>query len=157
MKISLNKMCVYTAVSFLTLFLASSCAQQTGVTDAPHRTTVSSMQKARVVNSYPIRMTKNSGVGAMLAGLGGSAIGYKNVGSGTGQYLGGMAGQMLGALGGRAAESKVRETSAQEVTVTYNNQTHTLISKDLPPLKSGDSVMAYTNAYGKPLRIGLIK
>lgn len=141
------------ALSVACLFLATSCAQQTSVTDAPHRTNASSMQMATVVSSYPIRVTKNSGVGAMAGGLGGSAVGYKNIGSGTGSIVGSMLGSMVGGFTGRAAESKVRETAAQEVTIKMNNQTHTLISKNLPPLKSGDSVMAYTNVYGKPLSI----
>lgn len=143
-------------LSVIILFI-SSCIQQTSVVDAPHRTSESGMQKAVVMSSYPIRMTKNSGIGGMLAGLGGSAIGYKHLGSGAGQYLGGVAGQILGAYGGNTAESKIREIGAQEVTVKMNNEEHTLISKNLPQLKSGDSVMAYTNAYGKPIRIGLIK
>ncbi len=141
------------SVAIAIMFLASSCAQQSSVTHAPHRTEASSMQVATVVSSYPVRVTKNSGVGAMAAGLGGSAVGYKNVGSGTGRIVGSMLGSIVGGITGRAAESKIRETAAQEVTIKLNNQTHTLISKNLPLLKSGDSVMAYTNVYGKPLSI----
>ncbi|MGJ8657965.1 MAG: hypothetical protein ACSHX6_16070 [Akkermansiaceae bacterium] len=115
------------------------------------------MQMATVVSSYPIRVTKNSGVGGFAGSLGGAAVGYKNIGSGTGSIVGGIAGQLVGAFSGRALESKVRETSAQEVTIRMNNQTHTLISKNLPPLTKGDTVMAFTNVYGQPLSIKAVR
>ena len=143
----------HTGAALMITLLVSSCAQQSSVTSAPHRTQASSMQMATVVSSYPIRVTKNSGVGAMAGGLGASAIGYKNLGSGTGRIVGSMLGSMIGSFTGRAAESKIRETSAQEVTIKINNRTHTLMSKNLPPLRRGDTVMAYTNVYGHPLSI----
>jgi outer membrane lipoprotein SlyB len=135
------------------MLLVNSCAQQSSVTHAPHRTKASSMQMATVVSSYPIRVTKNSGLGGMAGSLGGAAIGYNNIGSGTGRLIGGIAGQLIGAFSGRAVESKIRETNAQEVTIRVNNRTHTLISKNLPPLRKGDTVMAFTNVYGTPLNI----
>jgi len=143
----------YAGAALAVMLIANSCAQQSSVTDAPHRTKASSMQMATVVSSYPVRVTKNSGVGSMAGSLGGAAIGYKNLGSGTGRLIGGIAGHIIGAFSGRAAESKIRETSAQEVTIKVNNRTHTLISKNLPPLRKGDTVMAFTNVYGTPLTI----
>ncbi len=138
-------------------FLGNSCAPSGGVTHAPHRTEVSNTLLGTVVNSYPIRVTKNSGLGAMAAGLGGSAAGYKNLGSGNGRILGAIAGRMAGAITGRAAESKLREKGAQEVTVRFNNKNHRVISKGLPTLGKGDKVMVHRNVYGKVLTLSLVQ
>lgn len=156
----MKKICIKTkmmSAGLTMLFLVSSCSQQTSVTDAPHRTQASSAQVATVVSSYPIRVTGNSGVGAVAGSLGGSAVGFKNLGSGTGRFVGSLLGSMIGGYTGRAAESKARETSAQEVTIRIKNQNHTLISKNLPQLRKGDTVMAYTNVYGKPLSISPVR
>ena len=145
-----------TMLAVCTTLSISSCAQQSSVTKAPHRTQASQEQLATVVSSYPIRVTKNSGVGAVAGGIGGSVLGSK-VGSGSGSFAGAVGGQLLGLLGGRKAESAIRETDAQEVTIKIENRKYTLVSKNNRTFKSGEKVMASTNVYGTPLSIKPIK
>ncbi len=139
-----------------TALLVSSCAQQSSITHGPHRTQASEAKRATVVSSYPIKVTKNSGIGGIAGSVGGSVLGSK-VGSGAGSFAGSVGGQLLGLFGGRKAESVIREKSAQEVTIKIENRKYTLVSKDTRIFRKGETVMAYTNVYGTPLSIKALK
>lgn len=136
----------------VTVVFVSSCAQQSSVTHAPHRTEASQTRQATVVSSYPIRVTKNSGVGSVAGSVGGAVLGSK-VGSGSGSFAGAIGGQLLGLFSGRKAESVIREKSAQEVTIEIGGRKHTLVSKGSRTFKAGEKVTAFTNVYGTPLSI----
>lgn len=139
-------------IAACTLVFMSSCAQQSSVTHAPHRTEASQTKQATVISSYPIKITKNSGVGGIAGSVGGTVLGSK-VGSGAGRYAGAIGGQLLGLFGGRKAESAIRQTSAQEVTIQIENSKYTLVSKNTRTLRKGETVTVNTNVYGTPLSI----
>jgi len=128
--------------SVLMVFI-SSCAQNSSVTKAPHRTTAVNKIAGTIQSSYPITTSKNSGFGSALGSLGGS-IGGANIGSGTGRIVGAFTGGLLGSIGGSKTETTVRQ---------QNEKTYKFINNSNNSYHAGDKIWVNTNVYGDPLSI----
>lgn len=63
----------------------------------------------------------NSGVGAIAGGATGAAVASKNIGSGSGKILSGVAGGVLGAIAGQKTEEAITQEEGQEITVRLDN------------------------------------
>lgn len=137
--------------SVLMVFI-SSCAQNSSVTKAPHRTTAVNKIAGTIQSSYPITTSKNSGFGSALGSLGGS-IGGANIGSGTGRIVGAFTGGLLGSIGGSKTETTVRQQSAQELILKINEKTYKFINNSNNSYHAGDKIWVNTNVYGDPLSI----
>ncbi|MGJ3243914.1 MAG: glycine zipper 2TM domain-containing protein [Opitutales bacterium] len=62
-----------------------------------------------------------SGVGAVAGGAAGAAVASKNIGSGSGKILSGIAGGVLGAVAGNQTEKAITQEEGQAITVRLDN------------------------------------
>jgi outer membrane lipoprotein SlyB len=139
-------------LAFAAVLLIANCSQSYTVTDAPHRKEVTDKIPGIVQHSHPVKVSKNSGVGQTVGGLGG-AIAGTGVGGDTGRFIGVVVGRFIGAYGGGKAETRLRRKNAQEVMVKLKGVSHKLISLGEQQYKTGDKIWANTNVYGEPITI----
>jgi outer membrane lipoprotein SlyB len=148
MAMNLHKM----MFTLATVFLIANCSQSYTVTDAPHRKAVTDKVPGLVQHSHPVKVSKNSGVGQTVGGLGGVVAGTA-VGAGTGRFVGVVIGRFIVAQGGGKVETHYRQKDAQEVMVKIKGVSHKLISLGEQQYKTGDKIWADTNVYGEPITI----
>jgi outer membrane lipoprotein SlyB len=135
-------------LAFVAVLLITNCSQSYTVTHAPHRKAVTDRVPGVVQHSHPVKVSKNSGVGQTVGGLGGAVAG-----AGTGRLVGVVIGRFIGAQGGGKAEIYYRQKDAQEVMVKLKGVSHKLISLGEQQYKTGDKIWADTNVYGEPITI----
>lgn len=139
-------------LAFVAVLLIANCSQSYTVTDAPHRKAVTDRVPGVVQHSHPVKVSKNSGVGQTVGGLGGAVAGTA-VGAGTGRFVGVVIGRFIVAQGGGKVEMRYRQKDAQEVMVKLKGVSHKLISLGEQQYKTGDKIWADTNVYGEPITI----
>ncbi len=139
-------------IAVLSACFLASCSQAYTVTKAPHRKQVTDKVPGIVLFSHPVKVSKNSGIGQNVGGLGGALAGA-SAGAGTGRVIGVLAGRFIGGIGGGKAELKFRQKDAQELLLKLKGISHKFIYLDDQHYKTGDKIWAETNVYGEPIKI----
>jgi len=141
-------------LSSLACFSLFSCTQSSPyhVTDAPHLTAPHTMVKGKVVSSYPIKISSNSGVGSVTGAIAGSVIGNQ-IGSGNGRALALIGGYLAGAFIGSQIETDINTVKAQDTQFKVGDKLYRMVLKDEKPLSKDDPLWVYKNVYGQIINV----
>lgn len=138
----------------LLISIFSICAQDYKVIKAPHRKKVTPKAAGTILQSNPVKVSKNIGAGRVICSFGGAFAGA-SIGNGTGRFIGAIVCGFAGSIGGGKAETLIRQKDTQEVILDIKGESPRVTSIDNEPFTSGDKVLANTNFYGEPLTIAL--
>lgn len=139
--------------AFILAFALGGCASvDTGGNAGPGETEIRA-GVVEQVNDTQVQSNHDSGIGAILGGLGGVGLGSL-IGRGTGRDVAMIAGALAGAVGGNYAEQRRydRPQAAQQVIVRMNNGVLVSVTQPVnPDLKPGTPV--YIEGQGAGARV----
>ena len=110
---------IITIMCLVAVGCASSRSGKVYSRDQARKSQTIQMGTVELVHNVKIEGTKSS-VGGIAGGAAGAAVG-STIGSGTGKTVATVFGAIVGGLGGAAAEEKVTQKDALEITVKLDN------------------------------------